>query len=53
MVNFDFLEKGPGIVFYPILCMIFHEKCFSCDILLTDQNLLPDCLYFLRYWSEF
>ena len=34
-----------------ILCMIFQEKCLSCYILLTDQILLFDCVYFLRYWS--
>ena len=31
--------------------MIFQEKCFSSYILLADQISLPDCLYFLRYWS--
>ena len=31
--------------------MIFQEKCFSCYILLTDQFLLSDCLYLLRYWA--
>ena len=33
-----------------IFCIIFEEKYFSCYILLTDQILLPDCLYFFRYW---
>ena len=30
-----------------------NEKCFSCNILLSDQILLfiASCLYFLRYWS--
>ena len=32
-----------------ILHMIFHEKYFSCYILITDQISLSDCLYFLRY----
>ena len=36
---------------YHILCMIFQGKCFSYYILLTDQILLSDCLYFLRYWA--
>ena len=31
--------------------MIFQQKCSSCYILLTDQILLPDCFYFLRYWA--
>ena len=35
-----------------ILCMIFQEKCGSCYILPTDHISLPDCLYFLRYWSK-
>ena len=39
--------------FHHILSMIFQEKCFSCYILLTDQILLPDCLYFLKYWLIF
>ena len=34
-----------------ILFMIFQEKCFSCYILLTDQILLSDYLYFSRYWA--
>ena len=36
-----------------ILCMIFQQKYSSCCILLTDQILLPDCLYFLRYWATY
>ena len=32
--------------------MIFQEKCGSCYILPTDHISLPDCLYFLRYWSK-
>ena len=36
---------------HQILCMISQEKCFSCYILLTDQILLSDCLYVLRYWA--
>ena len=31
--------------------MIFQGKCFSCCILLTDPNSLPDCVFSLRYWS--
>ena len=49
MLNFDFLQKGLGIV--SSMCMIFQEKCFSCYALLTDQISLPDCLHFLWYWS--
>ena len=38
------LWRGPCI-----LSMIFHEKYFSCYVLLTDHTLLSDCFYFLRY----
>ena len=31
--------------------MTFQETCCSCHSLLTDQHSLPDCLFFLRYWS--
>ena len=54
MLNVDFLEKGLGIFTPPHFVydfMILQEKCFSCYILLNDQILLPDYLYFLRYWS--
>ena len=51
MVNFNFPEKGLGLVFHHILWMIFQEKCFSCYILLTDQISLSDYLYLLRYWA--
>ena len=33
------------------LCMIFPEKFFLCNILLTDQILLSEYLYFMRYWA--
>ena len=51
MLNFNFLEKDLGIVFPPHFVHGFQEKCFSYHVLLTDQILLPDCLYFTRYWS--
>ena len=35
------------------LCMIFQEKCFSSYTLLTNQISLPDCCYFLRYYSVY
>ena len=44
MPNFDFLDKGLGIV------SPAQQKCSSCYILLTAQISLPGCLYFLRYW---
>ena len=42
MLNFDFLEKGLGMV---------SPSHFSCYALLSDQTSLPDCFYFLRIWS--
>ena len=52
MLNFDFLEKGLGIVSSLHFVHDFSKKKdFSCYVLLTDQTSLPDCLYFLRYWS--
>ena len=51
MLNFDFLEVDLGIVSPPHFGYDFSKKCFSCYVLLTDQVSLPDCLYFLRYWS--
>ena len=41
-LNFDFLEKGLEIVYPPL----------SWHILLIDQILLPDCLYFLK-WGQY
>ena len=49
MLNFEFLEKGLGIVSPPHFVFDFSRKIFP--ILLTDQISLPDYLYFLRYWS--
>ena len=34
---------------YLMFCMIFKEKYFSIEILLTDWISLPGCLYFFRY----
>ena len=49
MFNFDFLEKGLGVVSSSQSVYDFSKKV-SCYALLTDQISLPDCLYFLRYW---
>ena len=49
MINFNFSEKSLGLVSPPYFEYDFQEKCFSCYILLTDQNSLSDCLYFSRY----
>ena len=50
MLNFDFLRKVLETV-SPLHFVYDQEKCFSCYALLTDQISLPDCHYFLRYWS--
>ena len=53
MLNNYFLEKGMGIVSPPHFVYDFPRKMFPMlyYTLLTDQILLPDDLYFLRYWS--
>ena len=51
MLNFNFSEKGLGLVSPPHFVYDFQEKCLSCYILLTDQVSLSDCLYFSRYWA--
>ena len=49
MFNFDFLEKGQGKWFlHRIFCIIFQEKCFLGNILLTDPISLSDYLYFFN-----
>ena len=52
MLNFDILEKGQGIVSPSHFENDFSRNWFSCYILLTDQILLSDSLYFLRYWPR-
>ena len=39
-------NQPPSFVF----CIIFQEKYFYCYIILFDQVLLSDCLYFASYW---
>ena len=51
MFNFRFLQKGLGIDFHNILCMIFQLKCFSCYFLLTTQISFYGFLYVLRHWA--
>ena len=48
MHNFDFLERGLGIVALSNFVYDFSRKMFL--KLLTDQISFPDSLYFLRYW---
>ena len=54
MVNFDFLEKGLGLVSSPHVVYEFSRKMFhsfSCYVLLINQISLSNCPYFLRYWA--
>ena len=51
MINFEFLDKGLGIVSPAHLGMIVQQKCSLYYILLIDQISLSGCLYFLRYWA--
>ena len=43
MLNFDFLEKGLGIVYPPHFLFDFSREMF---LMLTDQISKSDCLYF-------
>ena len=49
MINFDFLNKGVGIVSPPHFVYGFQRKRSSYYILVTDQISLRDCLYLSRY----
>ena len=49
MLNFDFLEKGLGIVSPPYFVYGFSRKMFL--IVLTDKISFSDCFYFLSYWA--
>ena len=51
MLNFNFSEKGLGLVSPPHFVNDFWKKCFSCYLLLIYQISLSDCLYFWRYWT--
>ena len=48
MPNFDFLDKDLGIDSPAHFVYDFSTNIF-CYVLLTDQNSLSGCLYFLRY----
>ena len=40
-------NESPRLIFW----MIFEERHFSCNILLTDQISLSCCLWFVKYWA--
>ena len=44
MHNFNFPEKGLGLVSPPHFVYDFSRKCFLCYILSTDQISLSDCI---------
>ena len=54
MLNFNFLEKGLGLVSPLHFVYDFSRKMFHIlhsINLLTDQISLADCLYFSRCWA--
>ena len=51
ILNFEFLDKGLGIVSPAHFVYDFPTRISLYYILLTDQISLPACLYFLRYWA--
>ena len=53
MLNFNFSEKGLGLVSPPHFANDFSRKMFLIlhINLLTDQISLSDCFYILRYWA--
>ena len=53
MLNFNFSEKGLGLISPPHSVYDFQEKYFSCHNLLTAQISLSDCLYFSRYYRQY
>ena len=51
MLNFDFLNKGLGLVYPSHFVYDFSRKRFLMLCSLNDQMLLSDCFYFWRYWA--
>ena len=51
--DFNFPEKGLGLVSPPHLVYDFSRKMFLKLYFLTDQTSLSDCLYFSRYWAVY
>ena len=51
MLNFNFPEKGLELVCPTHFVYGSSRKMLLSCTLLTDQVLLSDCLYFLRYWT--
>ena len=52
MLNFNFSEKGLGLVSPPhFLCDFSRKMFFVLHSIITDHICLSDCLYFSRYWA--
>ena len=49
MLNFNFLDKGQGIVSPAHLVYDFSTKMFLMLYLLTDKISMPSYVYLLRY----
>ena len=51
MLNFNFSEKGLGLVSPSHFAYDFSRKMFLMLHAINDQILLSDCLYFSKYWA--
>ena len=51
ILNFEFLEKGLGLVSPPHFVCDFSRKMFLMLHAINWPKSLSDCLYFLRYWA--
>ena len=51
MLNFDFLDKGLGIVSPAHFVYDFSTKMFLMLNSINCQILFPGCLYYLGYWA--
>ena len=51
MINFNFSEKGLGLVSPSHFVYDFSRKMYSFYILLTDQISLSNCFRLWEYWA--
>ena len=51
MLNFDFLDKGLGIVSLAYFVYDFSTKILLMLHSINWPNFMPGCLYFLKYWA--
>ena len=52
MLNFQFLEKGLGLVSSTHFVYDFPRKMFLILHFITEPNFISDCLYFSRYGAR-